>query len=209
MACRAKQPAKSYGAFQDLYNGLIKILIQPFCLPKAFNTPVSRRFTDYVGAESQESSPGSQPPRLRVSLFERLHIRPPSRRSKSRSGSESRDSSRSPFRGSRSSSKNRTQSLDAAPSVVQESLMPQSLAVGTPTLAPSKRQRSQDGRSLSDRPEHPAPSGSVAPGKNDEPVPSPTVRVPGYLNQSRLGMLDADFDALFSLFDFGGVCHRD
>ena len=182
---------------------------------KIITTTVSRRFTDYAGAASQDSSSENLDRRPRLSLFERLHIRTSSlrRRSRSRSGSHDHSGSSRPSRppshqdnpenppheetghfdhislGEPVPAPSGGELLNATGSSLKEAAMPHPLAANAPPPASSKRQRSQDSRNrsslLSGSDED--VSGSQGGMAGERGRSGDTARVPPYLTLERIG----------------------
>ena len=147
----------------------------------SFKTTISHRFTDHVGAAPQNSSEAS-PTTIRPSLFQRLAIRPTLLLNRARS--KTRSPARTPA------------SLSSSPHLADEdpsnsvhvfaaaelfnNMIPSSLTV-TPPAPPSKRQRFRESRPFSSR------AGSSYREADDCPPPSPGLRIPAFLNQSKAG----------------------
>lgn len=147
----------------------------------SFKTTISHRFTNHVGAAPQISTEGSSNT-LRPTLFQRLHIRPTLflNRSKSKTNSPSEDSS-SPSGHPHEGGEGHTASFNAfSPPESFSAMIPSSLTV-TPPAPPSKRQRSRESRALSGRP------GSSYRETDEGPPPSPGLRIPAFLNQTKAG----------------------
>ena len=150
--------------------------------PKLIITTVSRFFSDKAGAAPQSNISEGLP--NRPSLLHRLHIRSSSSRRLSPAGTESRPVSSS-SKPSRSLDRSTEESFNDAPVIVQQAIMPHSLEVKTPPSPNAKRQRSADGRDnyLTPSPARDARSAS------ETQSPTPSVKIPAFLNKSRSGKL--------------------
>lgn len=144
-----------------------------------FKTTILHKSTDLVGAVPQNSS-GDFPSIIRPSLFQRLRIRPtlPLKRSKTKAILPA-EAAADPPSGSPQGGEGCIAGLDvSAPAESLNTMIPSSLTV-TPPAPPSKRQRSRDSRMAAGQP------ASTSHEVGDGPPPSPGLRMPAFLNQTK------------------------
>ena len=153
-------------------------------------TPVSHRFTDRVGVDSQATQPVALGAKPRVSLFERLHIGTSVLRKRSHPKSKGYQSSESPLRALRSSSNSRDTSLDVARVSSPRFSMAQPPMINIAPSAPGKRPRSSDGRHVSQPADALAGASWKRVGVNevDPALANRGARMPPFLNRSKPGM---------------------
>lgn len=162
-----------------------KIVLRPCHLSRQLTsstTTVSRIFSDKAGAAPQSiTTEDSQP---RPSFLQRLQIRTSSSRKTSPAGTDSRPSSSS-SRLSRSPARPATSNLNDAPMINQEATMPHSTEVQTPPSPASKRQRPANDEDAYLTP------GTASNNGNASRTQSPAilVKIPAFLNKSRIGKL--------------------
>ena len=165
---------------------------------RSATTTVSRFFSDKSpGAvpqdpESEEASnPPVPAPLKRPTILQRLHIHSSGKKPKPKPPTleiRPTTSSSLPVPSTTDSSRAPSSHSDAATIAEITQMMPQSLSLNTPPSNTGKRQRSRDSRHEPSRPPS-AGQGGPASLTEEERLARTGVKMPAYLNKSRLGML--------------------
>ena len=153
------------------------------CQSTSSTTTVSRLFSDKAAGAVPQSTT-TEDPQPRPSFLQRLQIRTSSSRKTSPAGTDSRPSSSS-SRLSRSPARPATSNLNDAPMIKQGVNMPHSTEVQTPPSPAPKRQRSADEEDTHLTPGPASNNGTASRSQS----PSLPVKIPAFLNKSRIGKL--------------------